>query len=140
MKPFLTSRMKTIEISLLLLLGALFYLIYPSLEAVSLFSFGYIWNWAGSQDLGPILENHRYRFSMLKLVTNLQVLIQKPFQKAPQLLQGAVRIFPAGIFWLMVIYFNESSMPWWSTFVGSLCFEVLDYLWLLKRKPEVEFP
>ena len=138
MKPFLTTGRKSAEISLLLLLDLIFYLIYPSVEAVSLFSFGYIWNWVGSQDLEVILENRRYRFSMLKLVKNLQFLIQKPFQNSPEVVRVLMRIFPAGIFWLMVIYFNESQMPWWSTFLGSICYELVEFGSKRLQKPKVE--
>ncbi len=138
MKPFLTTRRKTIELGVLLVLGAGFYLLWPGPEGVVLFSFGYVWNWVGSQDLQGILENKRYRFSMLKLVVNLQKIFQRPVAGAPEAVKIPVRILPAGLFWLMVITFNESTMPWWSTFLGSLCFELVQFLPSLVKGKKVE--
>ena len=125
MKPFMTSRRKLIEIGVLLILDLVFYFIWNSPDAVVLFSLGYVWNWTDSQDLSLLLENKRYRFSLLKMIKNLQTLIVKPFLRFPFWVHSIVRVFPAGVFWWMVIYFNDSVMPWWMTFLGSLTYEII---------------
>lgn len=125
MSSFLIPRRKVIELFILPVFLGVMYFIWPTVEVMSLFAFGYIWNWAASNDLGALFENRRYRMSMLKLVVNLQNLILKPFQKAPELVKRFLKVLPAGIFWTLVIIFNESQMPWWATFCGSLVFELL---------------
>lgn len=125
MMPFIPPKRKLLELVVLIVLAIIFYFIYPSFEALTLFAFGFIWNWAASNDLSMMLDNNRYRMSMLKLVSNLQTLILKPFGWAPELLKRFIRILPAGLFWLMVIFINDSVMPWWAPFVGSLAFELL---------------
>lgn len=137
MSSFLIPRRKVIELFILPVFLGVIYLIWPTVEVISLFAFGYIWNWAASNDLGTLFENRRYRMSMLKLVVNLQNLILKPFQKAPELVKRFLKILPAGIFWTLVIIFNESQMPWWATFCGSLVFELLQLeISLFKRHKE----
>ena len=125
MNTFTIPRRKVIEISLLPVFLGILYFIYPHTEAVVLFASGYVWNWAASNDLDKLFENRRYRMSMLKLVVNLQNLILRPFKNAPELIKKVLKVLPAGIFWTMVIYLNESDMPWWATFLGSLVFELL---------------
>ena len=80
--------------------------------------------------------------SMLNTVVNLQNLILKPFSKAPGFVQRILKVLPAGIFWTMVIYINESDMPWWATFIGSLVFEIiqLEIDFFKKNKPQDEIP
>jgi hypothetical protein len=136
MKPFLASRRKMIDIAIMLVLNLIFYFLWQSFDVVALFSLGYIWNWVGSQDLAYMFENKRYRFSMLKVVFNLQHLFLKPFKKFPQWFQVIVRTLPAGIFWSMVIFFNDSEMPWWMTFIGSIVYELtqMDALIFKKQK------
>ncbi|WP_408098608.1 hypothetical protein ACJVC5_06775 [Peredibacter sp. HCB2-198] len=124
-QTFLIPRRKIIELCLLPLFLLVIYFIWSSFEVMSLFAFGYVWNWAASNDLTALFENKRYRMSMLKMVVNLQNLILKPFGWAPELVKRVVRVLPAGIFWSLVIYFNESHMPWWATFLGSFVFELL---------------
>jgi hypothetical protein len=125
MMSFIPPKRKLFEIMMLPVFLGVFYLVYPNVDALILFSFGFIWNWSASNDLSLIFENKRYRMSMLKLVVNLQNLILKPFQWAPKIIQKLVQVLPAGIFWTLVIYLNESNMPWWATFLGSLVFELL---------------
>lgn len=139
MTTFIPPKRKIYELlGLPVFLGILF-LVYPSIEAVTLFAFGYIWNWAASNDLTVLFQNKRYRMSMLKMVVNLQNLILKPFGRAPVIIQKVVKIFPAGIFWSLVILINESDMPWWSTFIGSAVFEILQIeIGLFKKQKEVD--
>jgi hypothetical protein len=125
MKPFAPPKRKLYELIVLVVLAAIFYLIHPQVEAIVLFAFGFIWNWAASNDLSVMFENRRYRMSMIKTVVNLQQLILKPFAWAPQFVKNILVILPAGIFWSLVVYLNDSDMPWWSTFLGSLAFELL---------------
>lgn len=125
MKPFLVERRKLNDLGILIILNIVIYIIWQKWEVVSLFSVGFIWNWVASQDLGPLMENRRYRFSTLKMISNLQTQVVKPFINMPKWVQALARSLPAGIFWSMVIYFNESQMPWWATFMGSLTFEVV---------------
>lgn len=122
--PFLTTKRKMFDLLILLIIDVALYIIWNSVEVVTLFSFGFIWNWVASQDLTPLLEKRRYRFSMVKLVINLQSLILKPLSNFPLVLQRLAACLPAGLFWWLVIYFNDSHMPWWATFLGSATYEL----------------
>ncbi|WPU65668.1 type 1 glutamine amidotransferase family protein [Peredibacter starrii] len=124
-QSFLIPRRKVIELCLLPIFLVVAYFIWPEIEVLSLFAFGYIWNWTASNDLTALFEDRRYRMSMLKMVVNLQNLILKPFGWAPEIVKRIIRVLPAGIFWYLVIYLNESHMPWWATFLGSAVFELL---------------
>ncbi len=124
MKPFLTTKRKLIDLAVLFILNIVFYLLWMSVEFNVLFSLGFVWNWVASQDMSLVLENKRYRFSTLKMVFNLQLLILKPLGQMPHWVQWVARLLPAGILWSMIIYFNDSQMPWWATFIGSLAFEL----------------
>lgn len=138
MKPIVPPKKKIIELLIMLVLTAVFYVIVPDLDSVILFLLGAIWNWAASNDLSNFFENRRNRMSMLKLVVNLQNLILKPFSKAPTLIKRFLKIFPAGIFWFLVSFINESNMPWWPAFAGSAAFELLQLEWdFIKRHKEV---
>lgn len=106
-------------------LALAFYLIYPNVDGAILFVFGFIWNWSASNDLSALFENKRYRMSMLKIVVNLQGLILKPFKKFPAFFKRVLQSLPAGLFWGVVVYINQSEIPWWTTFFGSACFELL---------------
>jgi hypothetical protein len=136
MKPFMTTKKKLIEIGVLLAFDIVFYFLWSNMDAVVLFSMGYVWNWVASQDLSLLFENKRYRFSMIKMVNNLQNLAVKPFLKFPFWVHSLVRVLPAGLFWWMVIYFNDSTMPWWMTFVGSFAYEVVQLESLLFKKKD----
>lgn len=139
MKPFLIPKRKFIDLIVLIIIDIVFYFLWSSFNVVMLFSLGYIWNWVASQDLSLLFENRRYRFSMLKVVTNLQSLVLKPFQKFPVWTHVIPKSVPAGLFWFLVIYFNDAEMPWWMTFIGSLTYEVsqLDAFFTKKNKEPV---
>lgn len=134
MTPFIPPKRKMLELVIMVILAGVFYLIYPSVDAITLFTFGFIWNWSASNDLDALFANKRYRMSMLKTVVNLQSLILKPFSWAPEFVKRFLRMLPAGIFWSLVIYMNDSLMPWWATFIGSAAFEILQLELLLIRK------
>jgi hypothetical protein len=138
MKPFAPPKRKLIELVIMMILAGVFYVIYPEMDSLVLFLFGFIWNWSASNDLSVIFENRRNRMSMLKLVVNLQNLFLKPFSRAPEIIKKIVKVFPAGIFWFLVIYINNSEMPWWSTFIGSIAFELLQFeLDFFNRRKEI---
>lgn len=126
MNGFLISKRKTFELGILILLDGIFFLLWDSWDFVILFSLGFIWNWVASQEKEIILENNRrYRFSTLKTVFNLQSLFLRPLAKMPEAVKFVARLLPAGLFWSGVILFNESPMPWWAVFLGSLVLELL---------------
>lgn len=137
MKTFAPPKRKLIELGIMVFIAAIFFFIKPELNALTLFVFGYVWNWSASNELSTLFENKRYRMSLLKTVVNLQNLILKPFGRAPEWVKRILRVFPAGIFWSLVIYINESFMPWWATFVGSAAFEVVNFeMDYLQRRSE----
>ncbi len=126
MSEFLIPKRKAVELLVLIFLNLIFYFVLDSFDFVVLFSLGFIWNWAASQEQNISLKNPRkYKFSTLKTVFNLQNLFLGPFAKLPPAVKFVVRILPAGTFWFAVIYFNESQMPWWAVFLGSLALELL---------------
>lgn len=125
MKHFLTSKRKFFDLLILLLLNVVLYFLWSSPDILVLFNLGFIWNWVASQDMSAFFDHKRYRFSMLKLVFNLQSLFLKPFGKFPNGVKRIVGILPIGIFWGLVIIFNNSRMPWWATFLGSATFELI---------------
>jgi hypothetical protein len=125
MNGFLLSKRKTFELLLVVLLDLIFYFLWGSADFVILFSFGYVWNWVGSQQDTLKFEGKKYKYSTLKTVLNLQVLVLKPIQKAPYFVKMLARILPAGLFWWGVIVFNESKMPWWAVFIGSFTLELV---------------
>ncbi len=137
MKPFLTEKRRMIELLALVGMDAVLYLVWSSWPLVCLFSFGFIWNWTAAQDLTSLLSNPRYRFSMVRFVGNVHVIILKPIAHLPAWTHFFARLLPAGIFWWMVVMINDSDMPWWITFVGSLCFELIQIEILPFRKKEV---
>ena len=138
MNSFFVPKKKVAELGIMVILMAGLFFIFGSWETIALFGFGFVWNWSASNDLGPLFDNKRYRMSMLKMVVNLQNLVLKPFRRAPKLIQSFFKIFPAGIFCFLVIFINESTMPWWATFLGSLAFELLQLdLSFLKPRKEI---
>lgn len=136
--PFLTSRKKMLELLILALLDVVIYFI-SGWEVVALFSMGFIWNWVASQELEALLSNKHYRFSMVKLVKNLQLMILNPLAGAPQFVKWFAAALPAGIFWWLVIFVNDANMPWWATFLGSFFYQILQFemLSIKKEKEEV---
>lgn len=138
MTSFVPPKRKLIELLVMLILAGVLYLMYPNMDAVVLFLFGFIWNWSASNDLTFYFTNRRNRMSMLRLVVNLQNLILKPFNWAPEIIKRMMKVFPAGVFWFLVIFINESDMPWWPTFLGSIAFELLQIEFdIFKRHKEV---
>ncbi len=132
---FVPSRRKLGELLISVAVAGVFYFFYPSADAVVLFVSGFVWNWSASIDPGPLFENRRLRFSMLSTVIGLQRFVLKPFETAPALLRRFVAVFPAGTFWWIVALINDSAMPWWFTFLGSLTFELLQIELRPKRAP-----
>lgn len=138
MNGFLISRRKTFELVALFFFDVIFYLLWDSWDFVILFSLGFIWNWVASQESEILIQNNRrYKFSTLKTVFNLQNLFLRPFQSMPDLAKIFVRIIPAGLFWSAVIIFNDSQMPWWAVFLGSLTLELIQLQGLLKTKETI---
>lgn len=122
---FILTKRKTFELILLLVFDLVFYVLWNSWDFLVFFSFGYIWNWVASQENSLSFENRRYRFSTLKTVINLQHLFLKPLVNMPKPVKFLGNILPAGIFWSLVVLFNESHTPWWAVFIGSACLELL---------------
>jgi len=84
MNDFLVSKRKAGELLVLCFLNLIFYFRLGSFDFVILFSLGFIWNWAASQEQNISLKNPRkYKFSTLKTVFNLQSLFLKPFLNLP---------------------------------------------------------
>ena len=134
---FIPPKRKLIDLLVLLFLLIAFYFFYPHYEAITLFAFGFVWNWSASNDLHELFDNNkRYRLSLLKFVFNIQGLFLRPVNNAPLLVKKIVSILPAGSFWAIVIFINESNVPWWPPFVGSLVFEILqiDFSFIKKKK------
>jgi hypothetical protein len=136
MNSFMPPRKKLLELIGLLLGGFVFYFFYPHAHGVILFSLGFVWNWSASNELPGLVDNRRYRMSMIRLVLNFQRLILKPFGWAPEMVKKVVKIFPAGIFWFFVIAINDADLPWWPTFMGSAFCELImiDFSFLRKTK------
>jgi hypothetical protein len=123
---FFISKRKFAELLILILLDVVFFVLWKNWDFLILFSMGYIWNWVASQQHDITLGNpKRYRFSTIQTVFNLQNLFLRPFPKAPVFLKIIIKCLPAGIFWSAVILFNESNMPWWGVFLGSLNLEMV---------------
>lgn len=140
MNGFFISRRKTFELIALMIFNLVAYFLWSSWDFIVLFTFGFIWNWVASQESSiALLETRKYRFSTLKTVFNLQRLFLKPVNSMPESVKLIVRCLPAGIFWTMVIFFNESQMPWWSVFLGSLTLELLqlDKKFLKPKEPSL---
>ncbi len=136
MSSFVPPRRKLWELLAALGVAGVLYLFYRNLDAVILFISGFVWNWSASIDPGPLFENRRYRFSMLATVIALQRFVLRPFVGAPELLRRFVGIFPAGTFWWIVVIINDSTMPWWFTFFGSLTFELFQIELRAKHVPQ----
>jgi hypothetical protein len=139
MKPFLATPRRLYELAALAAIDIGLYLFTPFWDFLILFNLGFIWNWVAAQDVSLLLQNRRFKFSMLKLVSSIQVHLLRPFERFPNWVQAIVRSLPAGIFWTMVILFNDSEMPWYMPFIGSVVFEVLqiEIAFFHKRKDRV---
>jgi hypothetical protein len=135
MRPFLTSKRKLID---LVVVSVLIAILWPTLgsEAALLFGTGFIWNWVASQDLSQYMAGKSYRYTMLRLVLNLQALIQTPpmIKSSPEFIKVILRSLPAGLFWWAVIWFQDSDLPVWATFAGSLVFELSQWEVFYRKK------
>lgn len=126
---FIAPRRKMLELASLPFFCGILYLVTQNVDVLILFIFGFVWNWSASNELSEIIQNKRYKMSLLKLVVSLQALVLRPFAKLPTVIQRLIAVLPAGTFWSLVIFMNESVMPWWGTFLGSLTFELLQLSW-----------
>lgn len=124
---FVPPKKKLFELLALPVFSGVLYFFTTDVDAVILFVFGFIWNWSASNELEGIFQNKKYRMSMLKMVVSLQALFLRPFSRAPLLIKKIISVLPAGTFWTLVIFMNQSEMPWWSTFAGSIVFEILQF-------------
>lgn len=138
--PFLTSKRKLIDILILFFLLSIGFLFGLELSLLALFSFGFVWNWVASQELENLMTHKRYRFSMVKVVKSLNDSLERLLQNLPFFFRLIARCLPAGTFWLLVIFFNDSDMPWWSTYLGSLSFELIQLERLSIKKEKEELP
>lgn len=126
MSFFSIPKRKIFEVGFLIFFNIISYFLWKSWDFIVLFSFGFIWNWVAAQEGEVSYGNtRRYRFSTLKTVFNLQNLFLRPVRHLPLPFLMLVKILPAGLFWSAVILFNESDMPYWAVFLGSLAFELM---------------
>lgn len=135
MRPFLTSKRKLLDLVVLLLLASVVWFL-QGYETAFLFSFGFIWNWVASQDLSGHMEGRSYRYTMLKFVLTVQSIIVSPafIRRSPEFVRVILRSLPAGIFWSLVIWFQDSDLPIWATFLGSFLFEISQWEVLFRKK------
>lgn len=135
MRPILTSKRKLLDLLVVFILAIVMWLL-QGIEPALLLTFGFVWNWAASQDLSQYMEGRSYRYTMLKFVLNLQALIQSPafIKQSPEFVKLILRSLPAGIFWSAVIWFQDSDLPIWATFLGSFSFELSQWEILFRKK------
>lgn len=135
MRPLLTSKRKLIDLAVLMMVSPVVWFMSGT-EAAVLFSFGFLWNWVASQDLTQYMEGKSYRYTMLRFVLNSHTLILSPgfIQRSPEFVKLILRSLPAGIFWSAVIWFFDSELPYWATFLGSFTFEISQWEILFRRK------
>lgn len=100
---------------------------FISFSVAGLLALGFIWNWTLQFEIEKIKTNHRYRFSTLKLVFTLNEIFQAPFKRWSKL-KPVIRIFPAGVFWILVGWFFGSLEFWWTPFMGSALYELLNFV------------
>jgi hypothetical protein len=117
---------KLAELLIMLFFNVVIFVLWDSWDFVILFTLGFVWNWVASQESSLLLENtKRHRFTILKTVFILQTLFLKPLKNMPDFFKFLARLLPAGLFWGAVILFNQSHMPWWAVFLGSLTAELV---------------
>lgn len=135
MRPFLTSKRKLLDLIVVFTVAtALWFL--QGFEAALLFTFGFIWNWVASQDLTQHMEGRSYRHTMLKFVLSAQAFILSPkfLSDSPEIAKMFLRSLPAGVFWSLVAWLQESDLPIWATFFGSFVFEFSQWEILFRKK------
>lgn len=140
MSLIIPSKAKMLELAVLPIFWTALYVITESADVLILMTLGYVWNWAASNELPEIFENKKYKFSLIKFVHNIQNFILKPFSGFPAVVQHIIKMFPAGLFWLGVLFINDSIMPWWATFLGSILFELLNMRHLFNKELPPEIP
>jgi hypothetical protein len=103
----------------------LIYFLTNRLDIITLFTFGFVWNWsvASQNDSSSVIKHHK--FSMMHTIRRIHEFSIRIFKNFPELVLRLASILPAGLFWSLVIHFNESQMPWWATFLGSFLYEIL---------------
>lgn len=138
MRPLLTSKRKLLDLAVVTFLASVMWVV-QGLEPALLLAFGFLWNWVASQDLSQYMEGRSYRYTMLKFVLNLQALILSPgfIKRSPEFVKLILRSLPAGIFWSLVIWFQDSDLPIWATFLGSLSFELSQWEILFRKKDAI---
>lgn len=134
-RPFLASRRRLLDLVVMLILAVVLGFAL-NLDTALLFSFGFIWNWVAGQDLTQHMEGRKYRYTMLKFVFNLQTMVLSPsfIQRLPEPVKLVIRSLPAGIFWTTVILLQQSDLPYWAVFVGSLSFELSQWELFFRKK------
>lgn len=139
MNIIVPPKRKLIELALLPAFCVPALLLADNFDFAILMSLGYVWNWAASSDLSSIQHNRKYRMSLINLVSRIQNWVLRPFHSMHPIVSHVVSIFPAGLFWLAVLFINDSIMPWWATFVGSFLFELTQIRFVFtKTKVEKE--
>lgn len=135
MRPFLASKRKLLDLLVLVVLASAVWFL-RDYESALLFSFGFIWNWVAGQDLTQYMEGKSYRYTMLRFVINVQTLILSPgfIQSSPLGIRIILRSLPAGVFWALVIWFQDSELPLWPAFLGSLVYELSQWEIIFARK------
>lgn len=136
-KQFLVHKRKLLELLVLLVVDLVLVFLWD-LGPLMLLNLGFIWNWSASQELDYVMDNRRYRFSLIKMVYNLNWLVTYPVRRYnlhPAL--GIVpKSLPAGLFWWTVIRFASSKLPLWPVFLGSFIFELTQLDLLFMRTPQ----
>lgn len=125
MKTLIPKSKLVLELFVLSIFLFLIYFLTNRLDIVTLFTLGFVWNWsvAVQNDTFSVLKHHK--FSMMNTIRRIHEFFLKVFKRSPELIYRLASILPAGLFWSLVIHFNESQMPWWATFLGSLVYEIL---------------
>jgi hypothetical protein len=125
MKMLIPKSKVVLELFVLSIFLFLIYFLTNRLDIITLFTLGFVWNWsvAGQNDTFSVLKHHK--FSMMNTIRRIHEFFLKVFKRSPELIYRLASILPAGLFWSLVIHFNESQMPWWATFLGSLVYEIL---------------
>jgi len=125
MKTLIPKSKLVLELFVLSIFLFLIYFLTNRLDIVTLFTLGFVWNWsvAVQNNTFSVLKHHK--FSMMNTIRRIHEFFLKVFKRSPELINRLASILPAGLFWSLVIHFNESQMPWWATFLGSLLYEIL---------------
>ncbi len=129
MKPFMADKRKMLELFPLPAFLALIFVFAPTPSMAIFFTFGYIWNWTVSQPLLYVQESKKYKFSTLKLVKNIHQLFLRPLSNLKQdWPKKIVALLPAGLFWGLITHSLGSDSPWWVCFLGSVVYELVDFI------------